>query len=166
MAADNTYTPIATQTLGTAAATITFSSIPSTYTDLAITVTGLSVGATTVAARLRMNADSATNYSYTEFNGNGTTVSTSRASAQTVLDNVIVLHPTTQSITLINVMNYSSTATSKTLLSRTNNNAWGTRLYIGLWRSTAAINTLEFSVQGTDTYAAGTTITLYGIKAA
>jgi hypothetical protein len=36
MAAGNTYTPLATQTLGSAAASVTFSSISGAYTDLVL----------------------------------------------------------------------------------------------------------------------------------
>jgi len=35
----------------------------------------------------------------------------------------------------------------------------------GLWRSTSAINALTFRFNGAQTFSAGSTITLYGIKA-
>jgi hypothetical protein len=38
MAAGNTYTPLATQTLGSAAASVTFSSISGAYTDLVVSL--------------------------------------------------------------------------------------------------------------------------------
>ena len=57
MAAGSTYTPIATTTLGSAG-TITFSSIPSTYTDLVIVLNGNgSRVAGTDDTGLRLNSD-------------------------------------------------------------------------------------------------------------
>ena len=58
-----TYEPIATTTLGSAASSITFNSIPATYTDLRVVL----VGTTTATANcwLTFNSDGATNYSDT-----------------------------------------------------------------------------------------------------
>jgi hypothetical protein len=64
-----TYEPIATTTLGTAAASITFSSIPATYTDLRLVVVAKAVSASTLD--VRFNNDSGTNYSKTEISGDG-----------------------------------------------------------------------------------------------
>ena len=77
-----TYEPIQTTTLGSAAASYTFSSIPSTYTDLKLVITGTSVGAY-ADIDLRFNSDTATNYSWTALAGNGTAASSYRASTQT-----------------------------------------------------------------------------------
>ena len=57
MAAGNTYTPIATTTLSSSQNDITFSSIPSTYTDLVIVFNGKSTNAgTSSAANLSISA--------------------------------------------------------------------------------------------------------------
>ena len=65
-------------------------------------------------------------------------------------------------------MNYSNTTTNKTVLARGNNASDasypGTEAFVGLWRSTAAINRIDFS-SNSKTWNAGT-FTLYGIKAA
>jgi hypothetical protein len=79
MAAGNTYEAIATQTLGSAAASVTFSSIPGTYTDLVVVIAGtLTTGSDNVSFQL--NGDSGANYSVTVLTGDGSTASSGRAS--------------------------------------------------------------------------------------
>ena len=59
-------------------------------------------------------------------------------------------------------------STYKTMLTMDSNDLNGSgsvETTVGLWRSTAAINTITLSANA-DTFAAGTTATLYGIKAA
>jgi hypothetical protein len=63
MAAGNTYEAIATQTLGSAAASVTFSSIPGTYTDLVIVCTPLRVTAGAEELVFQFNSDTGSNYS-------------------------------------------------------------------------------------------------------
>ena len=60
----STYEPIATTTLGSAASSITFSSIPATYTDLRLVLVH-TPSASTGNAQMQFNSDTATNYSYT-----------------------------------------------------------------------------------------------------
>jgi hypothetical protein len=61
VAAGNTYVAIAEQTLGTAAASVTFSSIPGTYTDLVLVLSVQDASGNTFA--LQFNGDTSTNYS-------------------------------------------------------------------------------------------------------
>ena len=64
--ATNTYVALDTQTLGSAAASVTFSSIPQTYTDLVLVINGYSIN--DVDWRFRMgngSIDSGSNYSGT-----------------------------------------------------------------------------------------------------
>ena len=67
--------------------------------------------------------------------------------------------------TNIQIMNYSNTTTYKTALSRSNNANTGTDAIVGLWRSTAAINSIVVLISGNQ-FATGSTFTLYGIKSA
>jgi hypothetical protein len=61
-----TYEPIATATLGSATATISFTSIPSIYTDLAISVYANATASNHLYARWGNGSyDSGTNYSNT-----------------------------------------------------------------------------------------------------
>jgi hypothetical protein len=71
-----TYDPIATTILGSAAASITFSSIAATYTDLVIVVKG---GCDNGSLRMQFNSDTGSNYSELTMSGNGSTASSSKA---------------------------------------------------------------------------------------
>jgi hypothetical protein len=162
-----TYEPIATQTLASSAANITFSSIPATYTDLKLIV----VGATTTQADalIRFNGDTATNYSYTRLSGNGTSPISSRSITQSAINITAAVswNTTTPQFFEINIPSYAG-STNKTILSIASQDANGsgaTELSFGLWRSTAAINSVALLVL-TNAIAAGATATLYGIKAA
>ena len=65
MAAGSTYTPIATTTLGSAASSVTFSSISGSYTDL-ILITNPSSATTDQSIYVQFNADTGTNYSMSQ----------------------------------------------------------------------------------------------------
>ena len=83
--ANPTMTLISSQTLGGTTASVTFSSIPSTYNDLKLVVSARGdTAAYPVAINLKLNSDTATNYSYTNLLGNSSVTSSTRASSQTV----------------------------------------------------------------------------------
>lgn len=163
----STYTPIATTTLGSASATVTFSSISGTYTDL-ILVTNLrySSGTPNSNAFIRFNSDSGSNYSKTYLQGNGSTASSGRDSytAMDLLGQTSTASVYTSNITQI--MNYSNSTTFKTALSRWSNAGDFVIAFVGLWRSTSAITTIEVNSSGTAQFAIGSTFTLYGVKSA
>lgn len=166
MAAGSTYTPIATNTLGSATSSVTFSSISGSYTDLFIVINS---GSTTSGQdiRCRFNGDSGSNYSFTHLTGNGTAASSGGATNQTFmpLDYNGYLSGSIATTTIINCMNYSNSTTYKTTLGRFNTAAFGTDMAVGLWRSTSAITSIEF-LTSASTFLSGSTFTLYGIAAA
>ncbi len=167
MPAGNTYEAIATTTLGSAAATFTFSSIPSTYTDLLlITNYGLSADAD---SQLYVNGVSTgTSYSETFLRGNGTTASSSRRSNQPywILGLAAVTVPTTLTTTEIHQFNnYSNTTTNKTLLSRVNNAGAQVAARVGMYSSTSAITSITVGGVAANLIA-GSTFSLYGIASA
>ena len=160
-----TYEKIATNTLGAGVATVTFSSIPATYTDLVLICdTKASTG--TPNNRMQVNSDTATNYSQTVLAGNGTTATSARSSSNTFIyaDYYATNDTTNNKNTIIQFMNYANTSTYKTILSRANNAAAGTDAIVGLWRSTSAINSITVYVASS--WASGAIFSLYGIKAA
>jgi hypothetical protein len=163
MPAGNTYESIATQTLGSSSGSITFSSIPSTYTDLVIVFSGTT--AALVAVDIQFNGDTSTNYSRTIISGNGSTASSDREVNQP--QSSLGLSSTTQSDTIWQVFNYSNTTTFKTTLARANVTASLVRACLGLYRSTSAITSVTLSVTNSaTTFNTGSTFSLYGIKAA
>ncbi len=164
MAAGNTYEAIFTDTLASAQASVTFSSIPSTYTDLVLVISGKYASNDDSSPSIRFNNDTSSNYSETRLDGNGTSATSGRQINQTAI--LVASMSGTESISIVNIMNYANTTTYKTTISRGNTSAYRTRAYAGLWRSTAAINRIDILNNGTYNFAAGSTFSLYGIKAA
>jgi len=166
MAAGSTYTPIATTTLGSAAATVTFSSISSSYTDLVLIV---NMSSTTNAANylyMQYNGDTGSNYSTTIVGGDGATAVSVRFANRTNFNIDYSATPKTErGNRIINIMNYANTSTYKTGIVRSTRAGGGTDAIVGLWRSTAAINEIKLTCDS-DTFATGSTFTLYGIAAA
>lgn len=160
-----TYEPIATTTLGSAASSITFSSISGSYTDLRLVLVGTT--AADIGCRLRFNSDTATNYSVTRLTGNGTTATSDRFTSQTsIIAGASVLSATTPTLRVFDIFSYAG-STNKTLLlsdSSDFNGTGGVSNIVGLWRSTAAITTITLlTSDGTTNFSIGTTATLYGI---
>jgi hypothetical protein len=163
----STYEPIATQTLASAVATISFTSIPATYTDLKIILNGTQTGGN---LDLQFNSDTATNYSQTYIYGDGTNVATaSRLSvSQIQLSEYSALNSTTPSNRYIDIFSYAGTS-YKTVInveSQDNNGTGFTLNGVGMWRSTSAITSISLTATGANTLKIGTIATLYGIKAA
>jgi hypothetical protein len=154
-----TYEPIATQTLASATATITFSSIPSTYTDLVLIVSASST-ASTQTIGWRANSDTASNYSDTYIGGDGTSAFSGRNSSQTSAFFGSI--NASGGILIVNFMNYSNATTYKTSIATSNSNDYAIAR-VNLWRSTAAISNLDIITAGS-TFIVGSTFTLYGIK--
>ena len=166
MAAGNTYTSIATQTLGSAAASVTFSSIPSTYTDLVLVTSAYSASAAQ-NFQLQYNADTTSTYSYITCFGDGAGVYSYKPSNQSQLEYAGNSDTTSPTLCILNIQNYSNTTTYKTTLVRWNDPIRNAGMLVGLWRSTAAINSIKIMVSNsTVNMSAGSTFTLYGIAAA
>lgn len=163
-----TYEPIATSTLGSATATITFSSIAATYTDLRLILTG-SVTTGTIIPDLIFNGVTTTTYSYTSLSGQGTAASTGTISNQANIDlgyQTGFVAGTISSIS-IDIFSYAG-STNKTCLVATSmdkNGSGAVERIVGLSRNTAAITSVTLTAPS-GTFIEGTTATLYGIKAA
>lgn len=157
-----TYEPIATTTVsGTSTSTVTFNSF-SGYTDLRLVMVSQNADAYCL---MRLNSDSSSLYSRTTLQGNGSTASSGRSSNETAW------YPSVGDATriangIIDIMNYSNSTTYKTALTRINLSFDAVITQAWLYRSTSAITSISLTVPGANNWVAGSTFTLYGIKAA
>lgn len=164
MPAGNTYEAIATQTLGSSASSVTFSSIPSTYTDLVLVAAAIGTGDLQIYGRV--NGDSGTNYSNTFLASNGTSASSIRQNNTNVFQSDYWFAVSTDGgLTTYNFMNYSSTSMNKVILTRSGLGNKGTNAIVNMWRNTAAINSITLTVSANN-FATGSTFSLYGITRA
>jgi hypothetical protein len=165
--ATTTYEPIQTQTLGSASGTVTFSSIPQTYTDLIIVVSGATASGG-VNLQVRFNSDSGNNYSTTRMIGNGSSASSDRIPNYSAIIGSAIPTTVGNGNIILQVQNYANSNTYKTMLIRGNNASVNTAATVGLWRgstgsATQAITSISLSPEFTDNWSTGSTFTLYGI---
>ena len=163
-----TYEKIATTTVSTPVLNVTFSSISGAYTDLVL-VCGFSRSGGGNNINLRLNSDTASNYSVTYLEGDGSTVYTNRSSNQTNMAVGFINGGTgtAQDTMIVHFMNYSNATTNKTVLSRFSETSSGIAVGMaaGLWRNTSAITSIEIGRSATYNWTTGSVLTLYGIKA-
>lgn len=166
-----TYEPIATTTLGSAQSTVTFDSIPGTYTDLKLVFVGFPSSNTGVSIRLNNNSQSL--YSYTEVSGDGSTASSYSTSA--TQSSWIVIGFSTGQLTssypgvlTMNLFSYAGSRFKTALFSAgLNNNAVASWIIskVALWQNTAAVTRIDITADSAS-FNAGAMFTLYGINAA
>ena len=162
-----TYEPIATTTLGSAQATVSFTSISGSYTDLVVVISAQCnrAGANDFI-KAKINTDIGSNYSVTSLYGTGSAAGSGRTSSATYLEFGVVPYQTEFGVTTISLNNYANTTTYKTVLSRYNHSGHQVGTLVNLWRSTAAITALEFALINGSSFVSGSTFTLYGIASA
>ena len=171
----SSYESIATVTIGSGGSgTITFSSIPSTYTHLQVRclVKTNRTSSNLSSAPFIFNSDSAANYSCHEFNGNGSSVSAVATSNGSSIDVGRVSGNLSSTSVfgaqVIDILDYKDTNKYKTvrILNGFDNNGSGVAAFAsGSWRSTSAITSITFQTPFDSTlYLQYTQFALYGIK--
>ena len=163
MAAGSTYTPLATTTLGSNQATVTFNSF-SGYTDLVVVIAAKATASAN--GLVYFNGDTSSLYSDTQVYGTGSATGSDRHSSQGAIFITNFSSSSAQSQITLNLNNYSNTSTFKTMLVRTSNPSDFVAAKVGLYRSTSAITSMSFYLDGSQSWATGSTFTLYGIAAA
>lgn len=167
----STLIPISSITLTSTASSITFSNIPQTYTDLKlIAVAQQSADSPTY---IRFNGDTGANYATCSLAGDGSSVGTQRISSWDpgiwYRSEFIAEGGSNFGMFETHINNYASSSIYKNVISRPSAAAGSNTVMVGMiagsWKSTAAINTINFYPAST-TWTAGSTFTLYGIKAA
>jgi hypothetical protein len=159
------YESIATVTVGGGgAATVDFTSIPSTYTHLQIR--GIAYCNSGVSLRLRINSDSGSNYSTHYLNGNGSSTGAGGAASQTSM--FAGSAGNTANIfggNVIDILEYTSTSKYKTIrtLSGIDSNGGGfVQFMSGAWLNTSAITSI--AIYGESDLNQYSSFALYGIK--
>jgi hypothetical protein len=168
----NTYTLISSNVLTSSSGTVTFSSIPQTYTDLVFRLSTRTNNAQIANPILvRLNSDTAANYSITLLDGDGASATSTRSSSPTTLagggiTNADSSTANTFGTNEIYIPNYtSSTTKSWSTSSASENNATTAtiRNTANYYLGTSPITTVRFSLV-TGTFASGSSFYLYGIK--
>lgn len=172
------FESIATATGTGSSGTITFSSIPSTYTSLQIRILGRNTAATSGrrTAVLQFNSDTGNNYvAYHNLFGDGAAAT---ADAFTTANGCYVSYMFSASgvstdmygAAIIDLHDYATTTKNKTVRAfggtNVNNTTAGDQaivLHSSLWLSTAAINSISVKTDGSN-WATGSVFSLYGIK--
>ena len=172
----STYEPIATTTLNSSQASVTFGSggtLSQAYTDLIIIYNAQVNSA--AGTHMTFNGDTGTNYSNTFiYTYLGTPYSSRNSNAYNISNNWVYGESTTANVfttSIIQINNYSNQSTYKIALWKfgSTNSVGGNGevdLICGLWKNTNAITSITLTAANTRNYVSGSTFTLYGIKAA
>jgi len=161
-----TMTLVSTVEVGAGgAASIDFTSIPQTATDLLVVISGKDTGGN-LNAFLRFNSDTASNYKWLRLRGNGATAS-SGSSASATYVNIVGLPDATSTFGSIAayIPNYTA-STAKSVSAEGVTEANATTAYAdlvaGSWSGTAAITSVNLVTQG-GTWSQYSTASLYTI---
>jgi hypothetical protein len=164
-----TFSLIEAKSLSSAAASVTFSSIPQTYTDLVLKISARQ-GAEN-AFNLRFNGDSSSIYSFIMLGGDGSSAS----SARTTGAGQIVARGINPSVATANVFgnaeiyipNYANTSYNKSISVEGVNENDATEIYMafvsGLWNNTNAITSITILARDGN-LVQYSVFDLYGIK--
>jgi hypothetical protein len=165
------YESIATVTVGGGGqASISFTSIPSTYTHLQVRYLGRS-DSNNIGLLMQFNSDTAANYSSHYLNGNGTAAgagaSTSTSTPLMGLVTAASYGASRFGTGVVDILDYKDAnkyKTARALSGVDDNGAGALGLYSASWRNTAAITSIQFTIQGSQNFAQYSSFALYGIK--
>lgn len=173
-----TYTLISSNTLSSSAASITFSSIPSTYTDLVLRISARTdIPGANQDCWLRYNSSTANNYSDTTVYGDSSTAGSYRSTNASYITIGPVVGATATSNTFSNQEIYipsyivSQKKPGNSFSVAENNSATAGNAYIYLvatnWALTNSITDITVlpSVSPTYKFVSGSSFYLYGIRA-
>jgi len=163
------FNSIATINGNGSTATITFSSIPSTYTHLQVRVMAR-VAAGGEDLTLQFNGDTGTNYTRHRLTGNGTAAAAAGNASTTGITTLgsagMPTAASTYAVTIIDVLDYANTnkyKTARMLSGQDSNGSGGVDFTSGVWMNTAAITSLTIYALSSN-FPTASSFALYGIK--
>lgn len=165
-----TYQLIETKTLSTAAATIEFTSIPQTFTDLLIVISGRSSRTDFPHAGITLSINGSTANQTSRFLRGMAGYGVENGSNEGPVFTLPAINATTNTFSnsSLYISNYTSSVVKNLSVedlietNTTGNWDWLLRIFAGLWSGTAAITSLSFT-GATGNFMAGSTMSLYGI---
>ena len=164
------YQSIATVTVGAGSvSTVSFTSIPSTYSHLQIRYFAKSTPGNDYDVWCRFNSDTGSNYSGHRFYGDGSSFGTSAPVNDTKIEFFGRTSNGTSvfSTNIVDILDYSNTnkyKTTRALYGWDNNSSGFIMFSSGNWRSTNAISSIDI-LMATGNFAQYSHFALYGIKA-
>jgi hypothetical protein len=159
----NTYDELDVVTVATATPSITFSSIPQTYTDLIIVASGAAAGGALEIQVGNGTVDTTSSYSRTYCYGDGSVAPSFRNTNLDRTYNTFGL--ANRGDSTFHFMNYSNTSVFKSIISRGNDAVTFTTLTLSTWRQSNSINIIRMTGVSGGNIAAGSTFSLYGVRA-
>ena len=171
------YFPIATSMLATASASVSFTSIPATYSHLQVRgfVKYSNTGNDRSAVHVRFNSDTGNNYNAGTLYGTGAAIASDQAITQSITRFASVAAPSSNStytsmfgMFVADILDYANTNKYKTIIGvggyDSNSNTYSNvALQSGAWLSTSAITSMAITPDSGN-WTAGSQFTLYGIK--
>ncbi len=160
------FVQIASQTLASSTAVVTFSSIPNTYRDLVCVVRANTTGSATALLRFN-NSTSSINVRRNRLSANSSSVTsastdTSGGVELTYTSRATMPNTLGEANFLFELYDYATTNKYKIVLVRGNRSTTGMDAMAGMWQTTNAIDRLDFLLS-TGSYGAGSIFTIYGI---
>lgn len=168
-----TYTLISSNVLSSSAASVTFSSIPATYTDLVLRVSARNNDSGTIngSFKFTLNNLGTTIYSVTQLRGTGSAASSTRASSDVIISSLFISGGLATSSTFgsseIYIPNYAGTAQkpiSAISMAESNDAAVSMVAQADLVNLTSAVTSIEISTTSTNNLVTGSSFYLYGIS--
>ena len=170
-----TYTLISSNVLTTATASVTFSSIPATYTDLVVRWSARSAQANaTTRININLNGVSGTSYSFTKLQATGTSASSANISGFDKWWGEYVSANNATSNTFgsgeLYLPNYLSTVNKPASFfsvaenNTTANGDWYVSALASLATITSAITSVALTLNTADNFMTGSSFYLYGIS--
>jgi hypothetical protein len=164
-----TYTLISSNVLTASAASVTFSSIPATYTDLVLRISARNDGGANLTY-IQFNSDTSSNYSTTNIYGTGSIAGSDPSGAGTYV--YAVVNQSSQTASTFSssefyIPSYQVSQNKPMSLFGVNENNATAAIIIGgahLWRNTAAITSINLSAGGGFNFVSGSSFYLYGIS--
>lgn len=165
------FESIATATVTAATNSITFSSIPSTYTHLQIRASVIPAGEDNIV--MEFNGDNGNNYSAHQLQGDGVSVSPYAVTSTTMYIMGLMQNNSNAPFRgVYDIIDYRNTNKYKTVKAFTGqdgnlaNTGYRVGLHSGNWRSTSAITSIKLYTTYGNFIGANSHIALYGIKGA